>query len=101
MLSFGGAPRRELIEVDEVEPLEQLAFEHRLEPLQALGRDVLDARFECFANAAPVEGALIELELYVLAVRDEAALFVSVDDWANLREAPAQGAAWIVGNVPQ
>ena len=101
VLPFSRAPGGELIEVDQVETFEQLAFEYRLEFHQTIGRNRVQARRKLFADPAPVERGLHKLELDAFAVCDEAARRLGVNHRPDLRQTPTQRATRVVCDVPQ
>jgi len=83
------APRCELVEVDEIEPLEELAFENGLERDQALRGNRIHARSQLFSNASPVEGSLVQSEFDAFPVSEERSLALGINHRPDLRQAPS------------
>ena len=74
MLTLRRAPSGELVEIQELQPFQELSFEHLFELEQTLGRNRVNARRELSTNPLPVERRFVELELDALTIGHEATL---------------------------
>src|SRR5690606_697699 len=101
LLAFGHAPGMELVEAGELESFEEVSAEARSRRLQLAGRRLGETVADEGLQLADVDGDVRDVDLDAVAVGEHARPSRLVQQAADLREAPAQRAARLVGNPPQ
>ena len=101
VLAFGGAPSLEVVQLRQVLAFQQLAAKRRHHRRQTPGLERVEINGEVLVYADDVDLGASRVEGDELAIGADARLAGLVHQRAELAQAPAQGAARVVRNVPK
>jgi hypothetical protein len=101
ILALGHAPGLEVVQVGQVLALEQLAPEPRGEALEGRRVQRVDTGAKGLAHQDDVDLRIARREAHGLSIRHDARPVRLVDQRAEPAQAPAQGAARVVRDVPE